>query len=296
MQEAEEDKRNRKIGMMVSAGLHALLFIAFLFILAWREPDPPLPEYGIQLNFGTSNVGTGEVQPETPSEPAASEEEAAPEEVPEETEVEPVPEAVPEETTEPVEEAVQTTPNVQESPQTVPAVKEEKPKPVVKEEKKVEEKKPETKPVETKKDPVKPDDGAKGKNGESNQPKNANQGDDTDAEGDKGDEQGSLDARALYGNPGGGGKGPALSIVGWTWDSEPNKKDNSNENGTIIFSFIIDENGDVLTTDIVESSVSPGVANFYREQLRNTTFSKIGSGVVTAPQTKGTVTFVIRSR
>lgn len=64
---SEQEKKNKKIGMAVSVGLHAIVLLIFFFILAWRAPDPPLPEYGIELNFGLDDAGYGDKQPVTPA-------------------------------------------------------------------------------------------------------------------------------------------------------------------------------------------------------------------------------------
>lgn len=287
--------------MIVSIGAHALLLLLFVFLLAWRAPDPPLPEYGIEINFGVSEVGSGDVQPETPPVESQSEEEPAPEEAAAEevpAEEMPVEEIIPEEpVTEPVTEPAEVTPEPVKTQQESPEVVKEKPEP---------EKKPAEQPKEQpKKEPVKQpvqeqpetetQTGAKGE-GQSQDPPAASQGDDTDKTGDKGDEQGELDARALYGKPGGGQGGASLSIVGWTWDEEPRKKDSSNENGTVTFEFMIDEDGYVIFTKTLKSSVSPSVARFYEDQLKQVTFSRTGTGAVKPGNTKGTVTFTIVSK
>jgi outer membrane biosynthesis protein TonB len=293
MIEDPKEKKNRRVGILVSIGVHALILVLFAFLLAWRAPDPPLPEYGIEINFGVSEVGSGEVQPETAPVESDSEEEAAPEDSPEqETPAEETPEAV-----EPVTETAPPVTNKIESPDVIP----EKPveKPVEKpKEKPVEKPKETTKPVTEKTTeatkPIK-EAGATGE-GTSTKPPAASQGDDTDKTGDKGDEQGELDARALYGKPGGGQGGPALNIVGWIWDEVPRNKDQSNENGTVTFEFMIDEDGYVIFTKTLKSSVSPSVAKFYEDQLKQTTFSRTGSGAVKPGNTKGTVTFSIVSK
>lgn len=283
------------MGMIISAGVHALLLLAFLFIMAWREPDPPLPEYGIELNFGTSDVGTGEVQPKTPAQPTENEEEAQPEELPEEAEEQPVEETQPEEVTAPAKEVVETTTNTQQSPEVIPEVKEEVKKPVVKEEKKVEEKKAETKPVEAKEPVKKPETGAKGDDGKSEEPENANHGDNLDAEGDKGDERGTLDSRALYGKPGGGG-GSSLEMTGWTWDFIPKPNDTSNENGRIVFEIKIDDMGEIISVRTLERSVSPDIEKIYRAEVEKLTFSKTSDNTIVAPVSTGKITFVIKSK
>ncbi len=290
--EQDQERKNKRIGTAVSVGIHALLLILFAFILAWREPDPPLPEYGIEINFGLADQGSGDVQPQAPvSQEVVEEDEPAPQE--QEAEVsEPAEESEPVEET--IEEVAESVPepvnNTQESPEVIPEQPEKKPEP--KPENKVEEKtepKPQPKPQE-----------------ETNQSGNegagqaaaaeSSQGDDEDKEGDKGIEEGKVDARALYGKPGGGGGGPSLQIVGWMWDEEPRKKDSSNENGMVTFEFLIDEEGYVIRIVTLERSVSPSVAKFYEEQLRQTTFSRTGTGTARPGNTKGTVTFSIVSK
>ncbi|MGD1961567.1 MAG: hypothetical protein ACFB2Y_22110 [Fulvivirga sp.] len=291
----EKENRNEKVSMLMSLGIHGLLLILFLFILAWREPDPPLPEYGIELNFGLSDAGTGDVQPETPPNQNTSEEEAAPEELPEEAveEIEETSEPV-EEAAEPVEEVIKTVDNTQDSPDVVPEVQQEEPKPVVEEEKKEEEKKLEAKPVENK-EPQNPADGAKGDEGESNEAEAANQGDNIDEIGDKGDPEGTLDSRALYGNPGGGG-GSALDMSGWMWDFEPKPDDTSSETGRIVFEIKVDDQGEILSVRRLESTVSPTVEKIYRQEVEKLTFSKTSSNAIVAPISTGKITFVIKSK
>ena len=151
------------------------------------------------------------------------------------------------------------------------------------------EKKPEPKPV------TEPTES--GNKGEGKAPaESSSQGDDTDKEGDKGVEEGKIDARALYGKPGGGEGGTSLKIVGWMWDEEPRKKDSSNENGTVTFEFLIDEEGYVIRVVTLERSVSPSVSKFYEQQLQQTTFSRTGDGTGAPGNTKGTVTFTIVSK
>ena len=53
-----DSKRNKIIGVIVSALFHALLFILFLFVgLSYQEPPPP--EYGIEVDMGGGGGGGG---------------------------------------------------------------------------------------------------------------------------------------------------------------------------------------------------------------------------------------------
>lgn len=293
MTEEQNDKKNRRTAAIASVTLHALLLVAFLFMLAWKEPDPPLPEYGIELNFGLDNVGSGEEQPEVEANDSQSQEEAAENELPEET-VESTDDTQTEEVNEVAEPVVEeTTVNEQASPDVVAkeVVKEEV-KPVKETPKEV--KKETTKPVE-KTEVTKPEDGAKGKDGEATEQKAANQGDNTNKVGDKGNEEGTLDSRALYGQPGGGG-GSALQLTGWIWDFEPRPKDTSSENGRIVFEIKIDDQGEILSVRTIERSVSPAVEKIYRDEVEKLTFSKTSDNSIVAPVSTGKITFVIKSK
>ncbi len=293
MTEEQNDKKNRRTAAIASVALHGLLVLAFLFMLAWKEPDPPLPEYGIELNFGLDNVGSGEVQPEVEANESDSQEEAAENELPEET-IESTEDTQTEEVNEVAEPVVEeTTVNEQASPDVVAkeVVKEEV-KPVKETPKEV--KKETTKPVE-KTEVAKPEDGAKGKEGEATEQKAANQGDNINKVGDKGNEEGTLDSRALYGQPGGGG-GSALQLTGWTWDFEPRPKDTTSENGRIVFEIKIDDQGEILSVRTIERSVSPAVEKIYRSEVEKLTFSKTSDNSIVAPVSTGRITFVIKSK
>src|SRR5258706_14051983 len=64
--ENPQDKKNKRIAFLVSVSLHASLFLSFFFLISWRAPYPPAPEYGVVLNYGLDNQGGGDIQPETP--------------------------------------------------------------------------------------------------------------------------------------------------------------------------------------------------------------------------------------
>lgn len=70
----------RKSAIITTIIMAILLFL--IFTLGLRYLDPPI-EYGVAVNFGTSDVGSGDVQPTEPikSSPEEVVEESAPEEV-----------------------------------------------------------------------------------------------------------------------------------------------------------------------------------------------------------------------
>jgi protein TonB len=293
MSRDEKDKKNKQAGAFISAGIHVALILLFVFLVAWRAPNPPLPEFGIELNFGTSDQGTGDIQPETAPADAETEEEAlpdAPEEVVEEsveeTEVETPTDPVEAVSTDVKEEIIPVTEQETEAPVKDPEVIPEEVKP------KVEEKKEEPTPPKVLYPGKK--DGAAGTTGESTDPATANQGDKTNATGDQGDEEGNVDARALYGNAGGGG-GSSLEMTGWKWDASPDPKENTSESGKIVFEVIIDDRGEITSAKPISYTVSASLMRIYQAEVEKLTFSKIASGPA-PPSSKGKITFIIKAK
>ncbi len=112
---SEQEKKDKKFSMIMSGIVHGTLLILLFFLVAWREPDPPIPEYGIELNFGLEQAGFGDTERESDAQiqdtendtppDAEVESEDAPEETPvEETPVEEVKTLVKEAVKEPVKE------------------------------------------------------------------------------------------------------------------------------------------------------------------------------------------------
>ena len=174
-----QEKKNKTIAVITSLGIHLAVLLAFLFMMAWRAPNPPFPEYGIELNFGLDNQGSGDIQPETP---ASAEEPPTDEPPTDEPSTEPLEEQ--KEESKPIEEVVEQPVSKEESPVVIKETKKEtevKPVKEVKKEEKKEIKVADTKPSDA-----------------NGNPTPANQGDDKKKVGDKGSEEGSLDAKFLY--------------------------------------------------------------------------------------------------
>lgn len=312
--QSKEEKKNQRIGTAVSLGVHALLLLIFAFLLAWKEPNPPIPEYGIELNFGLESQGSGSVQPEALVEEneSTSDAEEVNEDIPEESteseEVQPEeqdsePEVV-EESTEAEEQVVTEnipSPDVRKeepvkAPMTTPEKVEEKPKEIVK--KPTPEVTPEKKttPVETKKEPVeKPTEKASGGVASDKPVESKSQGDNTDAAGDKGSKEGTVDARALYGTPGGGG-GASLDMAGWAWEEIPKPKDTSNESGRLVFEITVDDNGEVVGIKTLERGVSAAVEAIYKAEVAKLYFQRNPPNSPAPPRSVGKITFIIKSR
>lgn len=278
---------------MVSVAIHLLMVFLFFLINAWTAPDPPLPEYGIELNFGIEQAGSGTRQPVTQPTPPTVEEQGEPEK-----QVEPEPEKIVEE--QPVVEPVESAPAKElpdskqiDSPvETKPEVKPVNETPKPKEE--VTESKPVAKPAEVK--PVEqPKVEEKKVDSNALYPGASSQGDKKNTAGDAGSTEGKVDARTLYGKQGGGGGGPSLDLAGWRWDYIPKPNDQSKENGRIVFEIKVDDSGQVIGVRTLEKTVSPAVEQLYRREVEKLTFSPTSENTIPAPISTGKITFIIRS-
>jgi hypothetical protein len=282
----QQEKKDKTIAMITSIGIHGLLLLAFMLMMAWRAPNPPLPEYGIELNFGLDQQGGGDIQPETaPGEPQ-SEDKTQQEEA-----TEPVQEEVVQE--KPIEQVVSKV----ESPVVVKEEVKETKKEVVKEkpvETKVKDKPKEEVKKQEKEVKVAEEKGADTKKGDNT----TSQGDDKGKVGDKGSPEGKLDAKALYGQPGGGGGGNGfgLSMSGWVWADDP-KVPNlpDNEDGRIEFEIECDENGDIIGIQTIQRGLSPRAEQLLKDEIRKNSLVRTSSGKV-PERSKGRVVFILKTK
>ncbi|MCZ6521590.1 MAG: hypothetical protein O6848_08865 [Bacteroidetes bacterium] len=293
--DSQEEKKNQRIGAAVSVGIHGLVLLLFLFVFAWKAPDPPLPEYGIELNFGIGSPGSG-IQPvTTPVESETIEESQLEEPIDN-----PIPTDIEQHPHESSETVVDETEMESESSLEEMEVRDvespdvRQPAPEKTEPNIAENEKSGSQITETSESSVQvdvTDDGPE----LSVQPKQQNQGDEIETLGDSGDPKGKLDARALYGKPG-GGDGASLQLAGWIWDFLPEPDDQSQENGRIVFEIMIDEQGELIAVRTIEKTVSPQVEKIYKSEVEKLTFSTTSDNTIPAPRSTGTITFIIRSR
>lgn len=276
-----QEKKSRQVAMITSLGVHGLVVLLLLLIVAWRAPNPPLPEFGIELNFGMDTQGSGAIQPETP---AGAVEEA--EEVDEVIEDLPVPEqeSVTEEEVveDPVQEEVQSVQPEVTSKTESPVVVEEKKevKPAEKPKEKPAEIKPETKPEvkEVPKAVYKPK--AEATDGTQNAKPGTpgSQGDDTNVTGDKGDPKGTVDAKALYGKQGGGGGGVSMSGFGSFGYPDINSPQLPGEsNGIYEFKVHVDEQGYVTRVETLQRGLSIEAERRLKATIQNLQFIPKGN-------------------
>jgi len=281
----DQEKRNKRIGLLTSAGIHAALLLLFLFAMAWRAPDPPLPEFGIIVNLGFDDEGSGDVQTDKPATEPVIEEQVV--EEPQQNEPEPV---------------VEEKPVDKEEQQEVITSKVESPVTVKKEEEKVKEKpKEEVKPKEPEKlkTEYNKDNAKEAKPTDNKGEKTESEGNDIDKTGNKGQPNGTLDPNGQYtGKPGGGGGGDgmSLSMSGWAWAEQPKLPTiPDNENGRIEFEIECDENGDIIGIKTIQRGLSAKAEQLLKEEIMKNSLVKTSSGDAPS-RSKGRVIFILKTR
>ena len=136
--------------------------------------------------------------------------------------------------------------------------------------------------------------GSNGTNGTATGVGGNNNGDDAEGVGDKGAKNGSLYAKSYKGG-GGGGTGVGLSLNGWAWSRPPSVNDNSEATGEITFNIVVGSNGRVKTVSLRKSTVSDyTVINKYRDAVRALTFIQKAANV--PDESAGTITFKISAK
>jgi outer membrane biosynthesis protein TonB len=271
------EQKSRIQSALITVGVQVLLFLAFYFIVVWEQPDPPKPTYGMELNFGFSDLGAGDQSqmPTTTSETTVTESPAP-------GEVMPTQQAV-----------AATTPKTTSSkPSTYQAVSTQ-PSPIkggttaTAAPAKEEQKEVNPKVVEQPKVDQRALFGAGGKSGKGTTSSASTGQGTSNTKGDQGNPSGT-------GNGAAGGAGYSLDLAGWDFASRPAINDRvSTRNGKIVFEITIDGSGKVVLARTKESNVSNAVLAYYRQVVNQLNFKKSGSSAV-ADFSTGKITFVVK--
>jgi outer membrane biosynthesis protein TonB len=221
------DTEHKRKSFRISSALMAILLL-LLFFFGLKYLDPP-PEGGIAINFGTSDTGSGQVQPQETVKTAPQQTKAAPAESAKDINEEVV--------TQDVEDA--------------PVIKDDKKpvetKPVTEEKPKEEPKKPDPKPDKSTTDAL-----SSIINGPKNDGKTeGGEGPDSSG-GDKGDPNGDPNASSYYGTGKGLDGDGNYQLGGRKALNKQKYQQDCNEAGTVVVSIEVDRNGNVI-------SATPGV-------------------------------------
>ncbi|MCE7995506.1 MAG: hypothetical protein HEP71_26240 [Roseivirga sp.] len=114
----EQEKKNKRFSLIMSAIVHGSLLLIFLLLVAWRQPDPPNTLSGLTFNLGVQDEGFGDTESEVDSPTEETDNTTPPEsetDTEETQEVEQTEETTEEVTEEPVEETPPVTEPVEEA-------------------------------------------------------------------------------------------------------------------------------------------------------------------------------------
>jgi protein TonB len=287
--EEEKDKKSRNVGLIATITFHGAIALIFLMLMAWKAPNPPLAEYGVEINLGFQDEGSGDEQIATDPGNEGTTNESA------QQPTEAQPEETKQETTEQQQQEVTTD---ETNPVSVKTEKKEE-----KTEIKTEPKKDPVKvtPTETKKE-VKTEaifnpNQTTDKTTSQKTGDNKSEGNDTNKTGNKGQPTGTLDPNASYtGIKGGGagGDGTGLDLAGWKWDSKPAPKIPENESGRLVFEIWVDGDGEITKLVPIERGLSAAAEKICRDEIMKLTFTPTGTNVPEV--SKGKITFVVKAQ
>ncbi|MFD0932330.1 energy transducer TonB [Psychroflexus salinarum] len=237
--------KHEKKSFFITTGIY-ILFILLMFFFGLKYLDPP-EERGIAINFGTTEVGSGDIQPDAPVKTSPQPTNTPPPQEVEETS-----------TTEDIQEDVVTqdteeAPVIKKEEKVVKETKEDPKPPKEKEQEKVEETQPEPTP-EPEPEPVKEQKPEKSvtdameslMNGPENDGK-AEDGEGNDNQtGDKGDPDGDPNAKNYYGTGKGLDGDGNYRLGGRKALSKKKIIQDCNESGEVVVRIEVNRNGDVI--------------------------------------------------
>ncbi|MFN4147468.1 MAG: energy transducer TonB [Runella sp.] len=300
-----QDREYQMIGFAGATILTSLLLLMMLFVKLYRAlPKVQAIEY-VEVNFGTDAAGFGKVQTYNKASDSPRAEDVK------KSDDTPKVKATPKPTPTPPEPKVATPKPVKTAPASPPVASKvespvevkENPKPVKTESKNTAEAETPAKPAPAPKKIdndalfTKSSGGSKGSNGTTGTASGTggnNNGDKPGTVGDQGNPQGKIDAGSLYGKPGGASTGIALNVSGWGMGARPQVNDDSDESGRIVFELTVDDTGDITNARVKETTVSQSVVDVYRRAVLKMKLQRKSENV--PPISKGTITFIIKSR
>ncbi|MGI2299337.1 hypothetical protein [Candidatus Cardinium hertigii] len=103
-----------------------------------------------------------------------------------------------------------------------------------------------------------------------------------------------IDKRGLYHTGNHIQTGAVLELKGWEWDVVPNPRDRTEECGKIVFEIKVDRNGEIISIQTIEKTVTPMVEKIYADALLGLTFRKTAE--TASPISTGKVTFILVAR
>lgn len=229
--ETKHERNSAKITTLI-----VLIVFLLLFVVGPDYLDPPT-EYGVAVNFGTTDFGSGSVQPTQPVKSEPKEVNEVPQEAPTESQpAEAVPNKAEEVLTQESEEAIK----IKKQKEAEAKAKAEAER-IEREKREAEEKK--RKEEEEKKKKL---DELMGGIGKSDGETTGSEGNDNQV-GDKGQPDGDPYASSYFGDPGTGSGGVGYGLNGRGVPSKQIYKQDCNESGLVVVKIEVDRNGNVIS-------------------------------------------------
>ncbi|MEM6643407.1 MAG: hypothetical protein AAF616_10540 [Bacteroidota bacterium] len=306
---AEEDRKNQRLGWVISFSVQIALLILCYFLVAWKAPFPPIPIYGIELGVeesasAISSASTDQPNAENQAEDRLQdpdqqtnaliegfsetleasisevENEAASESNSPSASVTEVAEATVQESVEATFSGGEETEQVKQEEERRPSSSTSEVTEVIKEEKS-------EKPVQEEQvvDQRALMPSSKSRKEESLEV--------VDADASEIANTSTVDTGVNVEN--GISDGASLSLSGWKWDSQPRPDDQSTEVGKITYQITVNENGSLTDVKLITSTVSPAVERKYRAAVKQLTFSKVTSDQSSSVST-GLISFILRAK
>ena len=280
-------EEHRREALLLTSALMLLLGL-LCFFLRFNGPNPPLEAMGgdgVELNYGLDAAGGGDGQTMATANASPNREDSRPPAAARPTPQPAQPRAVA--TPPPAEQAKVITSDAEDAGATAP--------PVARPSAKAAEPAPDTPPAPTPRPREQPrtlytpkgsatgTPGGNGVAGTSSTPTGNSNGDRPGTVGDQGDPRGSLNAKALYGEPGSGGSGAragsgggsGLEMSGWAIDNVPDIPKIDDNPGVARFRIVINNDGEVVSVTRVSGSISSEQAQAVRNALQNASFRNL---------------------
>jgi protein TonB len=277
---------SNKKSLWISIVLQLATFGILYLVVAWREPNPPIQQYGIELSLQSISSASDQTAESSstssetvqPPEPLESEVQKDIENDPPENEISEAENVETEEEIEQVEEMSDELITEESSVAQPEQSKEIEQPSLVKEEQKLEE-------------PKEMDNDRKEILLEEVTLLDSVSSESTSLE--TVSEQ-SIDSRALYISNTEATNEVELTMAGFQLYQISKPEDKSDETGKIVFEIIVDEDGYVIGVKQLESTIlSPTVVQAYREAIEQMQLEKTTSN--SPPKSTGTITFIIQS-
>lgn len=253
-------ENKNKVISGISTALFLLVVMLVCMAFGYDPPDPPIPEEGVEVNVGNSDMGLGDNPMPEASEPSSA----------------PRPASATEQL------------STQNTESSVPLYSSNKPSTA-----KQDNETPTTTKPETPKEPeINKNALFNGSKGNKNNNQNASSQGNTSGSGNMGKPDGDPNSNRYDGQPGKGG--PSFSLAGRTSKALPSPNKTLNKEGTVVVKIWVDREGTVTKVDAPEKGSTTTDATLVNQAKAAARNAKFSAKADAAELQTGTITYVFR--